>query len=68
MFSAMMAGFVKVISITLMILGVLLVLAAVGAVNQHAKLTSMAAVADGFADVLRWAGSLLSQLFKAFNL
>jgi hypothetical protein len=41
--------------------GTLLVLAILGAVNQHAKLTSMAAVGDGFADVIKWAGELLGQ-------
>ena len=57
----MLGGFIKVIYFTGMAVGVLLVLAVVGAVNQHAKLTSMAAVGDGLADLFTWGGSLLSQ-------
>jgi hypothetical protein len=57
----MFDGFQRVIYWTGLIIGVLLVLAAVGAVNQHAKLLSMAAVADGLADIITWAGSLLGQ-------
>jgi hypothetical protein len=64
MFSDMLSGFVKVIYWAGLILGILLVLAIVGAVNQHAKLASMAAVGAGFGDVLRWAGSLLSQALR----
>lgn len=54
-------GFVKVIYFAGMVLGVLLVLAMVGAVNQHDKLTSMTAVADGFVDCIKWGGALLSK-------
>jgi hypothetical protein len=57
----MFDGFRRVMYFTGMALGILLVLAAVGAVNQHAKLTSMAAVGDGFGDILRWIGNLGSQ-------
>lgn len=64
MFDDMIGGFVKVISVTGTILAILLVLAILGAVNQHDKLTSMAAVGSGFGDVLHWAGSLLSEAVK----
>lgn len=41
--------------------GTLFTLAVIGAVNQHAKLLSMAAVGDGFADCIKWVGELLGQ-------
>lgn len=61
MISDMLGGFIKVISVTGMVIGILLVLAILGAVNQHDKVTSMAAVGDGFGDVLKYAGELLSK-------
>ena len=57
----MTSGFTKVISITGAVVAVLLVLAILGAVNQHDKLLSMAAVADGFGDLFKWIGALLGQ-------
>lgn len=57
----MFDGFLKVFYFAGMIVAVLLILAAVGAANQHAKLLSMAAVGDGLTDLLTWAGSLISQ-------
>jgi hypothetical protein len=57
----MLDGFKRVIYWAGLVIGVLLVLAAIGAFNQHAKLLSMLAVGDGLADLFRWAGSLLSQ-------
>lgn len=56
----MTAGFTKVISIAGAVVATLLVLAILGAVNQHDKLLSMTAVGDGFADVFKWAGALLA--------
>ena len=64
MISDMVSGFVKVISITGMIIAILLVLAILGAVNQHDKLTSFAAVGSGFGDVLHWIGELFSEAAK----
>lgn len=61
MLSDMLSGFVKVIYWTGLIFGLLLVLAVVGAVNQHVKLTSMAAVGDGLGNVFGWLGTLLSK-------
>jgi cobyrinic acid a,c-diamide synthase len=58
----MLGGFTRVISVTGAIVATLLVLAILGVVNQHDKLLSMAAVVDGFADVFKWAGELLSLL------
>jgi hypothetical protein len=57
-------GFKKVVYWTGLVIGVLLVLAIVGAVNQHLKLTSMAAVGAGLADVLKWTGELFGQAFS----
>lgn len=61
MISEMLGGFIKVIYFTGMVIGVLLVLAILGAVNQHVKLMSMAAVGDGFGDCIKWVGELLGQ-------
>jgi hypothetical protein len=43
--------------------GTLLVLAIIGAVNQHDKLLSMAAVGSGLADVFVWGIELIKALF-----
>ena len=64
MIREMLGGFIKVISITGMVLGILLVLAILGVVNQHDKLLSMNAVGDGFGDLLRYAGVLLGKAFS----
>jgi hypothetical protein len=57
----MASGFTKVISITGAVVATLLVLAILGAVNQHDKLTSMNAVVDGFTDIFSWIGVLLGK-------
>lgn len=61
MISEMLGGFIKVMYWTGLVIGVLLVLAILGAVNQHDKLTSFAAVGAGFGDLIHWAGELLTQ-------
>jgi hypothetical protein len=60
----MFDGLMKVFYWVGLIGGTLLVLAILGTVNQHAKLTSMAAVGDGFIDVLKWTGELLGEAVK----
>lgn len=64
MIADMFSGFVKVISITGMIIGILLVLAIIGAVNQHDKLTSFAAVGSGIGDVFHWLGELVGEAVR----
>jgi len=49
-------GFFTVLSITGAVVAGLLVLFIVGTVNNHTK--GMAAVGDGFVDVLKWAAYL----------
>jgi hypothetical protein len=56
----MTAGFTRVISIAGAVAATFLVLAILGVVNQHDKLLSMNAVADGFGDVFKYIGELLS--------
>jgi hypothetical protein len=57
----MLAGFIRVISITGAVIAALLVLAILGAVNQHDKVLSMGAVGDGIADAFKYFGELLGQ-------
>jgi hypothetical protein len=61
-----LAGFVKVLYFFGMAAGLLLVLALIGAVYQHAKLTTMTAVGDGLVDCAKWvvflSGKLLALL------
>jgi hypothetical protein len=56
----MTSGFTKVISVAGAIVAILLVLAIIGVVNQHGNLLSMDAVGNGFGDVFKWAGELIS--------
>lgn len=64
----MLAGIYKVAYWTGLIGGTLLVLAVIGAVNQHEKLLSMAAVGAGLADVFKWLFELLGQAAAKLNL
>ncbi len=55
-------GFVKVIYFAGAVAAALLVLAVIGAVNQHDKVTTFNAVGDGLVDCFKWGGLLLSKL------